>query len=251
MAQKSNIEWTEATWNPITGCTKISIGCENCYAERMALRLRGKGSPNYKNGFEVTLQPHIIDLPKRWKKSRVIFVNSMSDLFHENIPIDFIQDIFQTMNDCQQHIFQILTKRAVRLEKLSPLLSWTNNIWMGVTIEHKDYLHRMDLLKKTDAKVKFISYEPLLSSIPDLNLQNINWIIVGGESGLKSRPLNPEWVIDIKNQCISNNTPFFFKQWGGVNKKKNGRVLEGREWNELPNNYYDLSLKEQLELETV
>jgi len=248
MSENSKIEWTEATWNPVTGCTKISMGCENCYAERMAIRLQAKGSPNYINGFNVTLHQHIIDLPKKWKKPRVIFVNSMSDLFHEKVPIDYMQNIFRTMNECQNHIFQILTKRAERLEELSPLLSWTNNIWMGVTIEHKDYLHRMDLLRETGAKVKFISFEPLLSSMPELDLKKIDWVIVGGESGPKARPMDQEWAIDIRNQCISKQTPFFFKQWGGVNKKKSGRLLEGKEWNETPNHKPVSPIESQLAL---
>jgi len=251
MSEFSKIEWTQSTWNPVTGCTKVSLGCENCYAERLALRLQSTGSPNYKNGFKVTLHPHMLNLPTKWKKSRMVFVNSMSDLFHEDIPIDFIQKVFEIMNNCPQHIFQILTKRAERLADLNHLLSWTNNIWMGVTIEHENYLYRKDYLKKTNANIKFISFEPLLSSMPNIELENIDWIIVGGESGPGARPLNPDWVIKIKNQCLSKKLPFFFKQWGGYNKKKNGRLLEGKEWNQVP--YYDYSFynDNQYELEIV
>jgi len=253
MGQQSAIEWTESTWNPITGCTKISLGCQNCYAERMALRLKGKGSPNYRNGFKITSHQHMLNLPIKWKKSRMIFVNSMSDLFHEEVHLDFIQSVFKVMNDCPQHIFQVLTKRSERIVELNQFLSWTNNIWMGVTIEHEKYLHRMKHLKQTDAKIKFISFEPLLSSIPQIELDNIDWIIVGGESGPGSRTLNEEWVVNIKNQCLSHYIPFFFKQWGGVNKKKAGRLLNGKEWNQVPDSDCNTSrnLDDQYELENV
>ncbi len=253
MSGSSKIEWTESSWNPVTGCTKISLGCQNCYAERMALRLKGKGSPNYRNGFNITSHQHMLNLPSTWKKSRMIFVNSMSDLFHEEVHLDFIQSVFKVMNECPQHIFQILTKRSKRITELNHLLSWTNNIWMGVTIEHEKYLHRMEHLKQSDAKIKFISFEPLLSSIPKIDLDNIDWIIVGGESGSGSRPLKEEWVVSIKDQCLSYYTPFFFKQWGGVNKKKAGRLLNGKEWNQVPDSDRNTSdnLDGQYELKIV
>jgi len=234
MATQSTIEWTGSTWNPVSGCTKISAGCLNCYAERMARRLKAMGQKRYRKGFKVTLHPEALDEPCRWKKPRIVFVNSMSDLFHDAIPDEFIQDVFKVMNDNTHHTFQILTKRSQRLNQITPLLDWPENIWMGVTIENADYTFRIDHLRQTSAAIKFLSLEPLLGPIPDLELDGIDWIIVGGESGPRARPMLKEWVIDIKRKCENKNVPFFFKQWGGVNKKKAGRLLEGRTWDSYP-----------------
>jgi protein gp37 len=230
----TKIEWTESTWNPLTGCNKISPGCKHCYAERMALRLQAMGQPRYANGFAVTLQPEVLDTPLRWKKPRVIFVNSMSDLFHKDVPLDYIQRVFDVMNRAHWHQFQVLTKRADRLSELSPSLNWSDNIWMGVSVETSDYTFRIDHLRQTGAKIKFLSLEPLLGPLPEMNLDGIDWAIVGGESGPGARPLQEKWVIDIQEQCSKANVPFFFKQWGGVNKKKTGRLLQGRTWDEMP-----------------
>lgn len=236
MAAHSNIEWTHSTWNPVTGCTKISPGCENCYAERMALRLKAMGQQNYKNGFNLALHEHSLEIPLKWKRPQVIFVNSMSDLFHEEVPLEFIKKVFDTMRKAYWHTFQILTKRSHRLLELTQSLEWAPNIWMGVSVENNDYTFRIDHLRQTDARVKFLSLEPLLGVIPNLNLQNIDWAIVGGESGPGSRLMKEEWVIDICKQCNMAMVPFFFKQWGGINKKKTGRILNGRTWDEFPNN---------------
>jgi protein gp37 len=230
----SKIEWTETTWNPSTGCTKISAGCLNCYAEIMSRRLNAMGMEKYKNGFELTCHYNDLQLPYTWKKPRMIFVNSMSDLFHEEMPIEFIKAVFKVMNECSHHTFQILTKRADILEKYYALLDWTPNIWMGVSIENDRVTHRIDSLRKVPALVKFLSIEPLLSAIPDMNLFEIDWVIVGGESGHRSRPIREEWVIDIKNQCRKNSIPFFFKQWGGKNKKETGKQLNGKIYCEMP-----------------
>lgn len=234
MSANSKIEWTEASWNPVTGCDKISDGCRNCYAERMSHRLKAIGSPNYCNGFKLTLHPESLTLPLKWKKPRMIFVNSMSDLFHKDVPLQFIINVFKVMNLARNHTFQVLTKRSDRLFELSPHLPWSNNIWMGVTIEKNDYLFRLEHLKKTDSAVKFLSLEPLLGPIKETDFTGIDWVIAGGESGPGSRPINPQWIRDIRNYCINENIPFFFKQWGGFNKKKNGRVLDGRIWDEMP-----------------
>jgi protein gp37 len=234
MAQNSKIEWTESTWNPVTGCSKISVGCRNCYAERMALRLKAAGSPNYVNGFRVTLHPHVLEIPLHWKQPRTIFVNSMSDLFHNNVPFDFITKIFDVMCQASHHQFQALTKRSQRLLQLSPKLQWPQNVWMGVTVENADCSFRIDHLRQTPAAIKFVSFEPLLGPIPNINLKGIDWVIVGGESGPNARPMNPEWAIDIRDQCLTAGVPFFFKQWGGVNKKKTGRVIERRTWDQMP-----------------
>ena len=244
MAQNSKIEWTESTWNPVTGCTKISAGCKNCYAERMALRLKAAGSPNYANGFRVTLHHHALEIPLRWKKPRTIFVNSMSDLFHKNISFDFISKVFDVMRRASHHRFQILTKRSGRLLKLSSKLTWPENVWMGVTVENIDCAFRIDDLRQTAAAIKFISFEPLLGPIPNIDLEGIDWIIVGGESGPRARPMKPQWAIDIRDQCLSADVPFFFKQWGGINKKKNGRKLDGRMWNQTPRKDRDEYMKE-------
>jgi protein gp37 len=234
MAANSSIEWTEATWNPVTGCTKVSAGCKHCYAERIAKRLKAAGQPNYAKGFKVALHDHALQIPFKWRKPRMVFVNSMSDLFHESVPLEFIQRIFGVMNRAHWHTYQILTKRAERLEGLSPRLSWAPHIWMGVTVERRDYVHRIDHLKRTGASVKFVSLEPLLGPMPDLGLENIDWVIVGGESGPGARPMRKEWVDDIRERCVAAEVPFFFKQWGGVNKKKAGRVLDGRTWDQVP-----------------
>jgi protein gp37 len=232
--KKSKIEWTESTWNPVTGCTKTSSGCLNCYAERMARRLKAMGQLNYCNGFKVTCHRHTLDMPLRWKKPQMVFVNSMSDLFHKDVPDDFILDIFSTMRQAQQHQYQILTKRVERLAELSPELSWQENIWMGATVEAADYKYRIDYLRYTGAKIKFLSLEPLLGNLGELNLDEIDWVIVGGESGPGARPVEIDWVRNIREQCLARNVPFFFKQWGGVNKKKAGRLLDAKTWDEMP-----------------
>jgi protein gp37 len=232
--KKSKIEWTESTWNPVTGCTKISLGCKNCYAERMALRLQAMGQSNYIDGFDVSIHEHVLELPLKWKKPQTIFVNSMSDLFHKNVPISFIKKMFNVMNRANWHRYQVLTKRSGRLRKLASKINWQQHIWMGVTVESKEYMYRIDNLRQTEAKIKFLSLEPLLGPISKINLSGMDWVIVGGESGPGARPIKEDWVIDIKNQCQEENVPFFFKQWGGVNKKKTGRKLEGRYWDEIP-----------------
>lgn len=234
MATNSKIEWTDTTWNPVTGCTKVSDGCKNCYAARMAIRLKAMGNDRYKNGFKVTLQHDLITSPLSWKKPKRIFVNSMSDLFHEDVPLSFIKDVFITMDKASWHTFQIVTKRTERLVNVANKINWPSNVWMGITVESQKYKHRINDLRKTPAYIKFISIEPLLSLLPQLPLRGIDWIIVGGESGHGARPMKKEWVLKIMRQCVSNNVPFFFKQWGGVNKKKNGRLLESKEWNQTP-----------------
>lgn len=234
MAATTPIEWTEASWNPVTGCTKISDGCKNCYAFTMAKRLHAMKNPRYANGFDLTLHEDLIDLPLKWKKPRRIFVNSMSDLFHEDIPVDFIERVFFTMQKASWHTFQILTKRSERLLSLSPVLPWPSNVWQGVTVENEKVISRIDDLRQTSTKTKFLSCEPLIGPLNDLNLKNIDWVIVGGESGLGARPIKEEWVKSIRDQCISNNSAFFFKQWGGVRKHKTGRILDGRTWDEYP-----------------
>lgn len=230
----SKIEWTESTWNPVTGCTKISAGCKNCYAERMAKRLKAMGQPNYKNGFEVTLHERVIEYPLSWKSPKTIFVNSMSDLFHEKIPTSFIKKVFETMKKAYWHKFQVLTKRSSRLKELASQLYWPDNVWMGVTVENKEVKKRIYDLRDVPSAIRFISFEPLLEFIGSLNLKNINWIIVGGESGPGARPMKKDWVQEIRRQCINENIPFFFKQWGGVNKKKSGRTLDDQIWDEMP-----------------
>ncbi len=234
MSIYSGIEWTESTWNPVTGCTKVSDGCKNCYAERMSNRLKSAGNLKYINGFKITLHPNELGIPLMWKKPRNIFVASMSDLFHESIPFDYIESVFDIMHHANWHIFQILTKRSERLAELSPLLNWSNNIWIGVTVENNACVNRISFLKTVPAHVRFLSLEPLLEPIVNLDLNLIDWVIVGGESGPKSRPMRKKWVVDILTQCQESNVPFFFKQWGGVNKKKAGRLLEGKIYNEMP-----------------
>lgn len=232
----SSIEWTELTWNPTTGCTKISAGCKFCYAEVMTRRLKGMGQEKYKDGFKV-IKTHnsTLDIPYTWKGSKIVFVNSMSDLFHEKVPLDFIKNVFKVMNDNPQHVFQVLTKRAERLLELHKEFKWTHNIWMGVSVENDKVSHRIGCLSKTKAKVKFLSLEPLIGELPNLNLKKIDWVIVGGESGHNPRPMKQEWVIDIQKQCKKAKVPFFFKQWGGRNKKATGRTLNGKTYDEMPN----------------
>jgi protein gp37 len=234
MATSSHIEWTDATWNPVTGCTKISPGCKHCYAERLSHRLQRMGQANYRNGFELTLQPQMLDLPLRWKTPKRIFVNSMSDLFHKDVPTDYIKRVFDAMKRAHWHQYQVLTKRSDRVLALSNELEWSPQIWMGVSVESSKYKHRIDDLRQTGAHVKFLSLEPLLGSIGKLNLRGVDWAIVGGESGPGARPLNAEWVTEIRDQCIRSGVAFFFKQWGGVQKSKTGRTLEGRTWDQMP-----------------
>jgi len=234
LAAITKIEWTERTWNPVTGCTKVSPGCKNCYAERFAIRLQKMNNPRYKNGFKVTLHGDLLDLPLKWRRPSLIFVNSMSDLFHEEVPAEFIAQAFETMQKAHWHIFQILTKRSQRLRKLAPALPWPPNVWVGVSVELKQYYSRIEDLKTVPATVRFLSCEPLLGPLPDLPLEGVHWVIVGGESGPNARPMKLEWVLDIKAQCQRKNIPFFFKQWGGVQKWRNGRLLEGKEYDEYP-----------------
>ena len=234
MSGNSAIEWTESTWNPVTGCTKISPGCANCYAERMARRLQAMGQPNYAAGFKLTVHEHVLGLPLTWKTPQAIFVNSMSDLFHQGVPTDFIMRAFDVMNQADWHCYQILTKRSERLLQLDPQLGWADHIWMGVSVENADYLSRIDDLRQTGAAVKFLSLEPLLGPMGRLDLAGIDWVIVGGESGPGARPMEESWALEIRDQCVDEGVPFFFKQWGGTQKKKAGRLLEGRTWDETP-----------------
>lgn len=240
MSINSSIEWTNSTWNPTSGCTKVSPGCQNCYAERMSKRLKAMGNVDYSNGFNLATHKDKLDLPYKWKKSKTIFVNSMSDLFHENVPDDFISNTFKVMYDTNWHRYQILTKRSKRLILLSNNINWSRNIWMGVSIENKEYLHRVDDLKQTDAFVKFISFEPLIGAIGKINLKGIDWVIVGGESGPGARIIKESWVVEIRDQCIESGVSFFFKQWSGINKKKSGRLLQGHYWSEFPKKSYKL-----------
>lgn len=231
---ESKIEWTDITWNPTTGCSKVSEGCKHCYAERMANRLKGMGNPRYINGFEPTEHEDALILPYLWKKPKKIFVNSMSDLFHESISEDFIKKVFKVMNETPLHTYQILTKRPERALELSRSLDWTPNIWQGTSIENNRVCSRADYLRQIPAAIRFLSIEPLIGAIENLDLNNIQWVIVGGESGPGARPMHEEWVQSILAQCQQNGVAFFFKQWGGVNKKKTGRLLNGAEWNEFP-----------------
>jgi len=234
MSIRSSIEWTESTWNPMTGCTKVSPGCKHCYAERMSLRLQAMGQPKYANGFKLTLHESVLEQPLSWKKPQKIFVNSMSDLFHEDAPLDFIHRVFDVMRRASWHTFQVLTKRSRRLLELNPEIDWPTNVWMGVSVESQGYTFRIEHLRQTDAHVKFLSLEPLLGPLPGLNLRGIDWVIVGGESGPGARPMTEQWVIDIRDQCLAVHVPFFFKQWGGVRKKRAGRVLRARTWDQVP-----------------
>ncbi|MBI3932277.1 MAG: phage Gp37/Gp68 family protein [Acidobacteria bacterium] len=231
---RSAIEWTEATWNPVTGCNKVSPGCKHCYAEVMARRLEAMGQPNYRNGFELTLHPHMLGRPLAWRRPQMIFVNSMSDLFHESVPVEFIQEVFGVMARAHWQTFQVLTKRAERLEEIGPRLPWPDNVWMGVSVEREDYASRIDHLRRTPAQVRFLSLEPLLGPMPGLDLRRVDWVIVGGESGPHARPMDEAWVLDILRQCRAAGVPFFFKQWGGRHKKTAGRRLRGRIWEEMP-----------------
>lgn len=232
----TKIEWTENTWNPITGCTKISTGCKYCYAEVMARRLKAMGQEKYRNGFELTLHPETLQEPYSWKKTKMIFVNSMSDLFHKDVPIEYIQKVFRVIKENPQHVFQVLTKRAdvLRYYDSEGWLEWPHNLWMGVTVENRTVINRIENLRNTGARVKFLSCEPLLSPLENMNLHGIDWVIVGGESGRTPRPMKEEWVINIKEQCQRANVAFYFKQWGGTNKKKNGRLLEGKKYDKMP-----------------
>ncbi len=230
----TKIEWTEVTWNPVTGCSKVSPGCLNCYAERMAKRLQAMRQRNYRDGFAVRTHIGMLEVPYKWMKPRFVFVNSMGDLFHEEVPFIFIQRVFEVMNNTPRHTYQLLTKRADRLVELASDLKWPRNVWMGVTAEDKERLYRVDKLRSVPAKVKFLSIEPLLGPLPDLNLNEIDWVIVGGESGPGARPMKREWVIEIRDTCVNSTIPFFFKQWGGTRKKASGRVLENRTWNQMP-----------------
>lgn len=234
MSYISKIEWTETTWNPVTGCSKVSDGCRNCYAQRLAKRLKAMGNPRYENGFRVTLHHDLLESPLKWKNPRVIFVNSMSDLFHEKVPLSFIKAVFEVMSKADWHIFQVLTKRSNRLADLSDALPWPENLWIGVTVESQKYTHRIADLSKIPARVKFLSIEPMLSSISRLALRNIDWVIVGGESGPGCREMKAEWVRAVRAQCHAADVPFFFKQWGGIRKGSTGRLLDGRTWDEIP-----------------
>ena len=234
MATNSSIEWTEATWNPVTGCDKVSPGCAHCYAERMARRLQAMGQANYANGFDLTLQPKMLEAPLKWRKPRRIFVNSMSDLFHVDVPESFIQAVFDVMGRASWHEYQVLTKRSDRLLELDRHLPWAPQVWMGVSVENLRFAYRIDHLRQTHAQVKFLSLEPLLGPLPNLDLRGIDWVIVGGESGPRARPMNAGWAMDIRDRCRAAGVAFFFKQWGGVFKSRTGRNLDGRTWDDMP-----------------
>jgi protein gp37 len=243
VANGSTIEWTEATWNPVTGCDRVSPGCAHCYALDLSARLKRFGQAKYQRdgtrpssgpGFAVTLHPQTLSAPLRWKRPRVIFVNSMSDLFHEEVSLEFIEEVFDVMARAEQHVFQILTKRHERMTELATILSWPENVWMGVSIENRRFVHRADYLRAVPAAVRFISAEPLLGSLAELDLDGIDWLIAGGESGPKHRPVKEEWVIELRDMCVNAEVPFFFKQWGWLRPKSGGRLLAGREWNEMP-----------------
>ena len=235
MAVGSKIEWTDATWNPVTGCNKVSPGCKLCYAERLSKRLKATGMVKYRNGFEVTCHPDALEIPLRWRKPRTIFVNSMSDLFHYQVPDQFVRDVFGVMEQACWHRYQVLTKRPERVAELNAELPWPSQIWLGVSVESGRYLHRIDLLRECGAATKFLSLEPLLGPLPKLNLDGIDWVIVGGESGPGARPMEADWARDIRDQCVAAGVPFYFKQWGGVFKKRQGRLLDERTWDEMPN----------------
>lgn len=232
MAQESEIEWTDATWNPVTGCDKVSPGCKHCYAERFAERFRGVEDHPYEQGFDLKLWPSRLEQPLSWRKPRRVFVNSMSDLFHEEVPLSYIQRVFEVMVEADEHIFQILTKRSQRAVELAEELPWPENVWMGVSVENQDHVHRIDDLRDVPAQLRFLSCEPLIGPL-ELDLEDIHWVIVGGESGPGCRPCKKEWVVSIREQCRDAGVPFFFKQWGGVHKQK-GRELEGRTFDEFP-----------------
>lgn len=234
---KSKIEWTQSTWNPVTGCDEISPGCDNCYAERMTVRLQAMGVKNYRNGFNVTMHEHMLDRPLRWRKPQHIFVNSMSDLFHPEVSFDFIIRVFEVMRQAQQHRFQVLTKRPKTMAHFANRITvgqLPENVWMGTSVESPDYLWRIDALRDVPAKTRFLSLEPLLDDLGEFDLDGIHWVIVGGESGPGSRPMHEEWVLNIKQQCDDADVPFFFKQWGGVQKSRTGRELLGQTWDAFP-----------------
>ena len=234
MSTRSAIEWTEVTWNPVTGCTKISQGCRFCYAERMSKRLLAMGVDKYRDGFSVTVHESTLGEPLKWRRPRLVFANSMSDLFHKSVPSTFIKDVFRVMNQASQHTFQVLTKRPSRVALLDDKLNWTPNIWLGTSIESGRWLERMDILKETSARTKFLSLEPLLGPLPSISLRGIDWVIVGGESGPGARPMQADWVREIRDNCLQNNVPFFFKQWGGPHKKRTGRLLDEKIWDQMP-----------------
>lgn len=234
MASTSSIEWTDATWNPVTGCSKVSPGCARCYAERMAHRLRAMGVERYRNGFDVTLQEDLVGAPLRWRKPKMVFVNSMSDLFHDDVPDDFIVSVFKTMVEAHWHIFQVLTKRPERLLRLSDRIEWGPNIWMGVSVENRRYRSRIDSLREVPAAVRFLSVEPLLGPLGQVDLSGIHWVIVGGESGPGARPMKIAWAREVRDMCVRDEVPFFFKQWGGPKKSLTGRELDGRTWDDMP-----------------
>jgi protein gp37 len=236
MADGSSIEWTDATWNPVRGCTKVSPGCKHCYAETFAERFRGVPHHPFEQGFDLRLVPEALELPIRWRASRRIFVNSMSDLFHERVPELYIQKVFDVMRRASQHQFQVLTKRSARMANIASSLNITDNVWVGVSVENEDYVGRIDDLRRIECAVRFLSVEPLLGPIKKLELRGIHWVIVGGESGAGARSMNPEWVRSIREQCLAKNVRFFFKQWGGVRKHTTGRQLDGRTWDEMPQN---------------
>lgn len=236
MSPRSKIEWTESTWNPVTGCTKISKGCENCYAERMSKRLAGRYGYSKENPFQVTLHPNRLSQPLKWKGNHIIFVCSMGDIFHKDVPDDYIFEILDVIKKSPNHTYQILTKRADRMLEISEKIGkWPNNVWTGVTVESKSCIKRIDMLKQVKSTVRFLSCEPLLNDLGSLDLERINWVIVGGESGFKARPMSAKWATNLRDQCLKFDIPYFFKQWGGVSKKKTGRMLEGQEWNQMPN----------------
>jgi protein gp37 len=234
MSEVSHIEWTDATWNPVTGCTKVSQGCKHCYAERFAERFRGIEGHPYEQGFDLRIWPERLSLPLEWKEPKRIFVNSMSDLFHEDVPEEFILRVFDTMGKATWHTFQILTKRAARAAEIGPRLPYRPNIWQGVSVENSSTIWRIDALKQVPSLVRFLSLEPLIGPIPDINLDGIHWVIVGGESGPGARPMEIAWVREIHDACRRQSVPFFFKQWGGVHKSSTGRVLDGQTWDEYP-----------------
>ena len=234
MSTRSGIEWTETTWNPVTGCTKISHGCKFCYADRMAKRLQAMGVDKYRNGFSITVHPSTLKDPLKWRKPRLVFVNSMSDLFHEEVPVPFIRAVLETMNQASHHTFQVLTKRPGRVLEVNGSLTWSPNIWLGTSIESQRWQFRLEQLRATGARTKFLSLEPLLGPLPDIPIQGIDWVIVGGESGPGARPMEADWVREIRDSCLRKQVPFFFKQWGGVFKKRTGRTLDGRTWNQMP-----------------
>ncbi|MET8779568.1 phage Gp37/Gp68 family protein [Nocardia sp. NPDC004654] len=243
MSDKSGIEWTEATWNPVTGCDRVSVGCDHCYAMALAKRLKAMGAGKYQRdgdartsgpGFGVTIHPQALDVPRRWRAPRIVFVNSMSDLFHAKVPVGFIRDVFDVMRETPQHTYQVLTKRSVRLKRLADRLEWPANVWMGVSVENADYLDRIDHLRDVPAAVRFLSCEPLLGPLDGLVLEGIGWVIAGGESGADHRLMDPAWVRHIRDTCQAADVPFFFKQWGGRTPKAMGRELDGQQWDEMP-----------------